>query len=160
LGRAAHAQARPRNSRREDHWSSRVRTGSAGSGPGAKATVKRGLSTLVTCRPPSQFEEVRAPIAAETLAGGVVVSDFGGLRWCGGWLRRLAVDLGGARGGCNVILTWTGLGEGGSQSAETWKLVVALPDMGLESPAGRTLKVTCPNCCFMIDVHRFPRWEL
>lgn len=55
---------------------------------------QRGLGTLVTCQPPSGFEKVRAPIAAETLAGGVVVTDFGGLRWCGGWLRRQPVDLG------------------------------------------------------------------
>lgn len=75
---------------------------------------QRGLSTLVTCRPPSGIEEARAPIAAETLAGGVVVSGSGGLRWCGGWMRRQAVSLGEARGVCNVILTWMGSREVGS----------------------------------------------
>lgn len=39
---AAHAQARPRNSRWAERRVSRVRTGSAGCGPGAKATVSAG----------------------------------------------------------------------------------------------------------------------
>lgn len=54
-------------------------------------------------------------------------------------------ESGGARGVCNVILTWMGLKEGGSQSA-AWKLLVALPDVELESPEGRILEVICPNC--------------
>lgn len=75
----------------------------------------------------------------------------------------MAVEVGresaGARGVCNLIVTWMGLREGGSQPA-AWKLMVALPVAELESPEGRTPKVTCPNCCLVIDAHRFPRWEL
>lgn len=76
------------------------------------------------------------------------------------WVAEEAArGSGGARGVCNVILTWMGFREGGSQPA-AWKLVVALPVMELESPEGRTPEVICPNCCLVIDNHRFPRWEL
>lgn len=69
-------------------------------------------------------------------------------------------ESGGARGVCNVILTWMGLRKGGSQPA-AWKLMVAFPDMVWRALRdGRTLKVTTPNCCLEINVHRFPRWEL
>lgn len=91
---ATHAQARPGNSCWEEHRISRVRARECGLRAWSQRHCLRGFGTLVTCRPPSRFEEVRAPIAAETLAGGVVVSDFGGLPCRGGWLRRQAVNLG------------------------------------------------------------------
>lgn len=52
-------------------------------------------------------------------------------------------ESGGARGVCNVILTWMGLREGGFQPA-AWKLMVTLPDMGLVSPEGRTQESSEP----------------
>lgn len=97
----------------------------------------RGLSTLVTCRPASGFEAVRAPIAAESLAGGAAVgrADFGGgLSWCGGRLGRQAVNLG-RHEACTARFSrgWPfgelGLGVG-TLSPLLGSLLMALPGLG------------------------------